>query len=111
MIVTPVSVSPAITARCTGAADVRAGIEHARSSGLPLAIRGGGHNAGGLGVWDDALVVDLSGMRAVHLDRSDGTAPSGKPPHTSSAPRMQSQGSPPNRARSAAVHGVAVPAA
>ena len=31
-------------------------------------MRGGGHNAGGLGVWDDALVVDLSPMRGVRVD-------------------------------------------
>src|SRR6185369_14919721 len=28
----------------------------------------GGHNAGGLGVWDDALVIDLSAMRGVTVD-------------------------------------------
>ena len=33
---------PAVIARCTGAADVMVGISYARSSGLPLAVRGGG---------------------------------------------------------------------
>ena len=36
--------------------------------GIDLAVRGGGHNAGGLGVWDDALVVDLSVMRGTKVD-------------------------------------------
>ena len=31
-----------------------------REHGVELAIRGGGHNAAGFGVWDDALVIDLS---------------------------------------------------
>src|ERR687889_761719 len=40
---------------------------------MDIAVRGGGHNAGGLGVWDDALVVDLSGMRGVTVDPAAGT--------------------------------------
>jgi FAD/FMN-containing dehydrogenase len=59
---------PRLIARCTDAADVMAAVDLARRSGAPLAVRGGGHNAGGLGVWDDALVIDLSGMRAIHVD-------------------------------------------
>ena len=37
-------------------------------------MRGGGHNAGGLGVWDDALVIDLSPMRGVLVDPAAKTA-------------------------------------
>lgn len=59
---------PLAVARCANAADVVACVEFARDSGLDLAIRGGGHNAGGLGVWDDALVIDLSTMRSVTVD-------------------------------------------
>jgi FAD/FMN-containing dehydrogenase len=33
-----------------------------------VAIRGGAHNAAGLGVWDGALVVDLSPMNYVRVD-------------------------------------------
>ena len=40
---------------------------------MDLAIRGGGHNAGGLGVADDALVIDLSGMRDVSVDAGSRT--------------------------------------
>ena len=35
---------PALIARCTDAADVIAAVGHARSEGMPLAVRGGGHN-------------------------------------------------------------------
>jgi FAD binding domain/Berberine and berberine like len=59
---------PRLIARCTDAADVIAAVGHARSEGMPLAIRGGGHNGAGLGSVDDGLVVDLSGMRGVIVD-------------------------------------------
>ena len=59
---------PALIARCTDAADVIAAIGHARHEKLPLAIRGGGHNGGGLGSVDDGLVIDLSAMRGVIVD-------------------------------------------
>ena len=59
---------PALIARCTDAADVIAAVGHARRERMPLAIRGGGHNGGGLGSVDDGLVIDLSGMRGVIVD-------------------------------------------
>jgi FAD binding domain/Berberine and berberine like len=59
---------PAIIARCRDSADVVAGVTFAQRHGLEIAIRGGGHNAGGLGVWDDALVIDLSLMRSTTVD-------------------------------------------
>lgn len=59
---------PAAIAYCRDAADVVAAVNFARENGVELAVRGGGHNAAGLGVWDDALVVDLSEMRSVTVD-------------------------------------------
>ena len=59
---------PALIARCHGTADVLAAVAFARQHGLPLAVRGGGHNIAGNAVCDDGLVVDLSQMRAVHVD-------------------------------------------
>jgi len=59
---------PAAIARCRDTVDVIACVRFAREHGVTLAVRGGGHNAGGLGVWDDALVVDLSAMRATSVD-------------------------------------------
>jgi FAD/FMN-containing dehydrogenase len=64
---------PRLIARCVDTADVIAAVNLARESGTLLAVRGGGHNAGGLGVWDDALVVDLSAMRSVHVDPAEAT--------------------------------------
>ncbi len=70
---------PAAIARCANAADIVSCVRFARDRGVELAVRGGGHNAGGLGVWDDALVIDLSGMRSTTVSpstktvRADGT--------------------------------------
>jgi FAD/FMN-containing dehydrogenase len=59
---------PAAIAQCADVADVMTAVRFARENGLTVAVRGGGHNAGGLGVWDDALVIDLSAMRGVTVD-------------------------------------------
>jgi FAD/FMN-containing dehydrogenase len=59
---------PALIARCHDSADVLASVEFARTHGLALAVRGGGHNIAGNAICDDGLVIDLSGMRGVHVD-------------------------------------------
>ncbi|ASW01509.1 FAD-binding oxidoreductase [Paraburkholderia aromaticivorans] len=59
---------PAIIVRCAGVADVRQGVAFARENGLPLAIRGGGHNIGGSALCDDGVVLDLSQMKSVRID-------------------------------------------
>lgn len=64
---------PLMIARCQDAADVMAAIRFAREHDLLLAVRGGGHNAAGLGVRDDALVIDLSGIKYVRVDPASRT--------------------------------------
>ncbi|TIP96253.1 MAG: FAD-dependent oxidoreductase, partial [Mesorhizobium sp.] len=59
---------PALIARCTGTADVIACVNFARAEGLPLAVRGGGHNVAGSAVCDDGLVIDFSGMKRIEVD-------------------------------------------
>jgi FAD/FMN-containing dehydrogenase len=59
---------PAAIARCRDTADVVACVRFARAHGLEIAVRGGGHNAAGLGVWDGALVIDLSLLRGTTVD-------------------------------------------
>jgi hypothetical protein len=59
---------PALIARCANAGDVAKAIGFARGHELPLAVRGGGHNGGGLGSVDDGVVVDLSLLRSVSVD-------------------------------------------
>jgi hypothetical protein len=59
---------PRLIARCADTADVMAAVKFAREQHLLVAIRGGGHNAGGLGVCDGGLVIDLSPMSHVHVN-------------------------------------------
>lgn len=59
---------PACIARCGSVEDVQSAIRYGRAAKLPIAVRGGGHNAAGLGVCDDGLVIDLGGMRDVRVD-------------------------------------------
>jgi FAD/FMN-containing dehydrogenase len=59
---------PALIARCEGVADVIATVNFARDNGILLAVRGGGHNVAGFGACDGGLQIDLSRMKAVHVD-------------------------------------------
>jgi FAD/FMN-containing dehydrogenase len=59
---------PALIVRCVDVADVIAAVDYARTNKMLTAIRGGGHNGGGLGSCDNGLVIDLSGMKGVRVD-------------------------------------------
>jgi hypothetical protein len=59
---------PGTIARCVDVADVITAVNFGREKGLLVAIRGGGHNAGGLGICDDGLVIDLSAIRYTRVD-------------------------------------------
>ena len=59
---------PAVIARCRGAADVATAFDFARTNGLEVAVRGGGHNPAGHCVLDGGLVIDLSTMAGVEVD-------------------------------------------
>ena len=65
---------PALIARCVDVADVIAAVNFARERGLRVAVRGGGHNGGGLGSVDDGLVIDLRAMNGVRVNPEDRTA-------------------------------------
>jgi FAD/FMN-containing dehydrogenase len=58
---------PAVVLRPTTPAEVADALHHARSEGLALAIRGGGHNALGFGNIDGGAVLDLSRLDAVEV--------------------------------------------
>src|SRR5688500_10970188 len=64
---------PTAIARCAGADDVALAVRFAAEHELPLAVRGGGHNVAGTAVVDGGLVIDLSPMRGVRVDRSGRT--------------------------------------
>ena len=59
---------PALIGRCADVADVVSAVNFGREHGLLIAIRGGGHNGGGLGSCDCGLVIDLSQMKGVRVD-------------------------------------------
>jgi FAD binding domain/Berberine and berberine like len=64
---------PALIAKCADVADVMAGVDFAREKKLLLAVRGGGHNGPGLGVCDGGLVIDLSRLKGIRVDREQQT--------------------------------------
>src|SRR5271169_5019631 len=68
---------PRLIARCADVADVMTAVEFGREQKLLVAIRGGGHNAGGLGMCDDGLVIDLSLMNYVRVDPKKKTVLAG----------------------------------
>src|SRR2546423_7045374 len=59
---------PRLIVRCSGAADVVAGVLLARETGLPLAVRGGGHGVNGHAVCDDGIMLDLSPLKRIDVD-------------------------------------------
>jgi UDP-N-acetylenolpyruvoylglucosamine reductase len=65
---------PALIARCLDVADVIACVGFAAAEGVELAVRGGGHNGGGLGSVDGGLVIDLAPLRGVRVDADARTA-------------------------------------
>ena len=65
---------PALIARCLGTADVVAAVNLARNHGFELSIRGGGHNVAGKAVTEGGVMVDLSLMKGIHVDRLESTA-------------------------------------
>ncbi len=59
---------PRLIVRCADVADVITAVNFGRDQKMLVAVRGGGHNAGGLGVCDDGLVIDLARLKYVHVD-------------------------------------------
>src|SRR5438477_10108715 len=59
---------PRLIARCADVADVIRSVNFARDNNLLVSIRGGGHNAGGLGICDDGLVIDLAPIKYTRVD-------------------------------------------
>jgi len=64
---------PAAIVRCGSATDVAAGIRFARGAGLPLSVRGGGHQIAGAAVVEGGLVLDLSPLRTADVVPGQGT--------------------------------------
>jgi FAD/FMN-containing dehydrogenase len=65
---------PSLIVRCIGTADVVAGVNFARDQGIPLTIKGGGHNIAGLAVSDNSMMLDMSLMKGVWVDTEKNIA-------------------------------------
>jgi FAD/FMN-containing dehydrogenase len=61
-------VHPALVVQCAGTADVIRAIELARSEGLEIAVRGGGHSIPGFSTTEGGIVIDLSPMKGIRVD-------------------------------------------
>jgi FAD/FMN-containing dehydrogenase len=59
---------PAIIVRPRGTSDVMAAIRFARETGMPVSVRGGGHNIAGAALNEGGLMIDMSTCRAVSVD-------------------------------------------
>jgi len=66
--------SPALIAQCASTADVVAAVNFARENDLLVSVRGGGHSAVGDATCDGGIVIDLSSMKAIHVDPEAKTA-------------------------------------
>ena len=64
---------PLAVIRCVDASDVVRCIRFAGRHELPLSVRGGGHSVAGNAVRDGAVMLDLSGMKAIRVDREART--------------------------------------
>src|ERR1700692_227564 len=60
---------PAGIVVCADAEDVSITVRIAADHGLPLTIRGGGHNVAGRSIRDGALLLDLSRLRHIAVNR------------------------------------------
>ncbi|WBC16689.1 FAD-binding oxidoreductase [Micromonospora sp. WMMA1998] len=69
-----VTTRPLAVLRCATPADVQAGVRTAREKGLPLSVRGGGHDWAGRALTDGGLTLDLSPMRQVSVDPATAVA-------------------------------------
>jgi FAD/FMN-containing dehydrogenase len=61
---------PAAIARCAGTADVMRAVRFGADHEIVISVKGGGHNVAGTAVCDGGLMVDLSGMKGVNVDRA-----------------------------------------
>lgn len=64
---------PGMIVHCVDVADVIHSVNFGRENNLLIAVRGGGHNGGGLGLCDDGIVIDLSGIKFVLVNQSNKT--------------------------------------
>ena len=75
----PVGLIPRMVVHCQTIPDIQLALAAARSTGLALSVRGGGHDWACRALCD-GLVLDLSGMRDVHVSPDRRSAHLGRCP-------------------------------
>lgn len=60
---------PAFIVRCRNTAEVAASVRFAADNGLLLAVKGGGHSIPGWSVCEGGLMIDLSPMKDIEVDK------------------------------------------
>ena len=65
---------PRFIVKAAGAGDVARTVTLARESGMPLAVRSGGHSVAGHSTVDGGIILDLSNMKGLHIDAERRTA-------------------------------------
>ena len=65
---------PSLITQCTDSNDIAECVKFARKNNLVVSVKGGGHNVAGNAVSDDGLMIDLSKMKAIHIDAANKTA-------------------------------------
>ena len=64
---------PLVICQCLNYDDIRQAMAFARDNGLPLSVRGGGHNVTGNAVCDKGVMIDLSMMKSITMDENNRT--------------------------------------
>lgn len=65
---------PSVIAQCANVNDVVRAVHFARSVGLEIAVRGGGHSVAGRALTEGGVVIDLRRMNSVSVDPESQTA-------------------------------------
>ena len=65
---------PSAIVTCADAEDVSFALRIAADHGLRMTVRGGGHNVAGRSIRDEVLLLDLSGLRSVAVNRESRIA-------------------------------------
>ena len=68
---------PLAVIRCATTSEVQAAVRAAGAAGVPLSVRGGGHDWAGRAVRDAGLLIDLSPMRRIQIEGHTATVGGG----------------------------------
>jgi FAD/FMN-containing dehydrogenase len=68
---------PAVIVRCRTSEDVVAGLAFARTEGLDVSVRGGGHNVAGRAVAEGGVMIDLAEMKAIAVNADERAVTAG----------------------------------